>query len=74
MSKISVTNAIDDLALAVKLYDAIAPQLTELGVIISKLKTNLTVADIVQLQAETEDAKRENEVSLDNAKKREKTV
>ena len=74
MSKISVTNAIDDLALAVKLYDAIAPQLTELGVIISKLKTNLTVADIVQLQAETEDAKRENEVSLDNAKKREKIV
>jgi len=74
MSKISVTNAIDDLALAVKLYDAIAPQLTELGVIISKLKTNLTVADIVQLQSETEDAKRENEVSLDNAKKREKTV
>jgi len=70
MSGISVTNVIDDIALAVKLYDAIAPQLIELGAIISKLKTNLTVADIVQLQAETEDAKRENELALERAKKR----
>ena len=65
---LSSTDIMADIALAMKIYNTISPQLSELGTLISKLKNNLTVDDIVQLQAEVADARRENEIALENTK------
>ena len=65
---LSSTDTMADITLAMKIYNDISPQLSELGTLISKLKNNLTVADIVQLQAEVADARRENEIALENTK------
>ena len=65
---LSSTDTMADITLAMKIYNDISPQLSELGTLILKLKNNLTVADIVQLQAEVADARRENEIALENTK------
>ena len=68
---VSLGNISADLAKALEIWGIIEPLIPELGAVIQRLHTNLSVSDIAQLQAEVEDARRENEIALERAKARE---
>ena len=61
-------NITSDITKVMDIYNIIEPLIPELGELIKRLNKNLSVADIVQLQAEVEDARRENEIAIEKAK------
>jgi len=54
-------------------YSIAKPALDSLGVLLTKLRSEVTVADIIQLQAEDDQARYEEESALEVAKKRDVT-
>ena len=54
-------------------YSIAKPALDSLGVLLTKLRSEVTVADIIQLQAEDDQARYEEEAALEVAKKRDVT-
>ena len=55
-------------------YSIAKPALDSLGVLIAKLRSEVTVADIIELQAADDQAKYEEESALEAAKKREEYI
>ena len=52
-------------------YSIAKPAFESMGVLIEKLRSEVTVADIIQMQAADDQAKYEEEQALDAAKQRE---
>ena len=52
-------------------YSIAKPEFESMGILIGKLRAEVTVADIIQMQAADDQAKFEEESALDAAKKRE---